>query len=115
MSQIQKNRGRDRSKVRCFNCQILGHFDAKCRKLHCNRELGPEANLAQTHDDEPTLLTFKCEKEIRVKLLLTEGNVVPRLNLNEGKKAMSFIWYLDNGTRNHMTCPHLEFWNWMNA
>lgn len=55
---------RDKSRVRCFNCQGFGHYAAECKKPKKERETKPkkeretksEANLVQVQDDEPTLV-----------------------------------------------------------
>lgn len=62
-----KNRGRDKSKVRCYNCQIYGHYAADYRKPRRVKESRQEANMAQVEDDEPALLLAKHDKEDRIK------------------------------------------------
>ena len=69
----------DRSKVRCFNCQGLGHFAAECRKPRRDREMGKEVNLSQIQGDEPALLVAEIENEDKVSILVKEGNVFPKL------------------------------------
>lgn len=52
-----KNYGvRDKSKVRCFNCQLYGHFAAECRKPKRPRENKQEALMAKIEEDDPLLL-----------------------------------------------------------
>lgn len=36
---------RDKSKIRCFNCKVLGHYASECRKARRGREQKQEANL----------------------------------------------------------------------
>ena len=62
-----KNRGRDKSKVRCYNCQIYGHYAADYRKPRRVKESRQEANMAQVEDDELALLLAKHDKEDRIK------------------------------------------------
>ena len=111
----QKNRGtnsyqwvKDKSRVRCFNCQGQGHFAAECRKPKRDKEQKTEINLAQI-DDEPALLLTECDTENKSTLLLNEGNVVPRLDRNKKKEIESNVWYLDNGASNHMTGQRSNF------
>lgn len=104
--------GRDMSNVRCWNCQTYGHYASECRKprqaYSSEKEKGPEINLTQMQDDEPALLMVKCEEK-GVKLLLNEGDMVPRLNQNGKKKVESNVWYLDNGASNHMIGQQSNF------
>ncbi|XP_074337613.1 uncharacterized protein LOC141674807 [Apium graveolens] len=69
----------DRSKVRCFNCQGLGHFAVECRKPRRDREMGKEVNLSQIQGDEPALLVAEIENKEKVSMLVNEGNVFPKL------------------------------------
>ncbi|XP_074323633.1 uncharacterized protein LOC141660538 [Apium graveolens] len=53
----KKWKGRlDKSKIKCFNCNIYGHFASECDKPRRKKEYCQEANLAHFHDDEPSLL-----------------------------------------------------------
>ena len=97
---------RDRSKVRCFSCDVYGHFVAECRKpkREHEKEQKTEVNLTQVHDEEPVLLmvervTKTNDKEI---ILLNEADVTPPLSQSGIKQENSDIWYLDNGASNHM-------------
>ncbi|XP_074378549.1 uncharacterized protein LOC141720091 [Apium graveolens] len=64
VSHAQKNRGkdgsrwnRDKSRVRCYNCQAYGHFATDCRRSKRDKEIKVgEVNIAQVDDDEPALL-----------------------------------------------------------
>lgn len=102
---------RDRSKLRCFNCQGHGHFAAECRKPRRERDkeqkVETEVNLTHVQDDEPALLMLECGKEMKTKLLLNEEDMRPRLNA--GKQEESNMWYLDNGASNHMTGSRSKF------
>lgn len=35
---LRSRGGRNKSKVKCYNCNIYGHFTAECRQPKCNRE-----------------------------------------------------------------------------
>lgn len=101
---------RDKSQVKCFNCNIYGHYAAECRKPS-RREKGnrvEEVNISQTQDEEPALLMAKCEGKGDGVILLNETNTVAKLGSNEDRKD-SNIWYLDNGASNHMTGLRSKF------
>ncbi|PWA65463.1 zinc finger, CCHC-type [Artemisia annua] len=51
---------RDKSNVKCFKCNELGHFSNECPKWENKKD---EANLIQYEDDEPTLLYTSCKDE----------------------------------------------------
>lgn len=100
--------GRDKSKVRCFNCQLLGHFAAECRKPRRVKETQQEAYMAKIEDDEPALLLANHVKEENGKVLLNEEGLNPKL-AKDNKVVESNVWYLDNGASNHMTGVRSKF------
>ncbi|XP_074324334.1 uncharacterized protein LOC141661248 [Apium graveolens] len=104
------NRGtRDRSHVRCFNCNILGHFAADCRKSRRDKESKEEANIVEI-PDEPALLLTECEGKGENMMLLNKEKVTLKLVQDgEGKRIESNLWYLDNGANNHMTGERKKF------
>ena len=58
-SQNQRTRGnyfRDKSKIRCYNCNTLGHYASECSKSRREREKRQEVNVAVVEHDEPALL-----------------------------------------------------------
>lgn len=93
--------GQDKSNIKCFNCNIYGHYASECRKPRRERKPKQEINL--THDDEPTLLIVETRK-----LLLNE-DVVPKLSQESRANSESNLWYLDNGASNHMTGQRSKF------
>lgn len=102
--------GRDRSRLRCFNCFGYGHFAADCKKPKKTREVRQEANMVQIEDEESALLLAKHTEENKNLVLLNEKEVVPRLNHKGDKKGVeSSVWYLDNGASNHMTGDKAKF------
>lgn len=94
----------DKSKIRCFNCNIYGQFASECRKPKRGREQRQEANLSKIDDDEPALLMVKHEIGDEKLLVLDESKVKPSLASNPGGNQInSNLWYLDNGASNDMT------------
>ncbi|XP_074352038.1 uncharacterized protein LOC141691198 [Apium graveolens] len=99
----------DRSKVRCFNCQAYGHFTSKCRKPRRDREVQKEANLTLIQEDEPALVIAEVGHKKIVSMLLKEDSVVPKLRTSNEERRESQVWYLDNGTDNHITGAREKF------
>lgn len=50
------NPGRDRSKVKCFNCNVYGHYTSEYHKPRREKEVNKEVNLSQIQEDVPALL-----------------------------------------------------------
>ncbi|XP_074355869.1 uncharacterized protein LOC141695529 [Apium graveolens] len=107
----QRGRGsRDKSQVRCFNCGIMGHYAAECRKPRRGREMKPEVNIAAIEDDGPALLLAKLEQREEDLVLLNEGEAITKLMSKGYRKAgESNIWYLGNGASNHMMGDETKF------
>ncbi|XP_074361014.1 uncharacterized protein LOC141701222 [Apium graveolens] len=58
-SRNQRPRGgsfRDKSRIKCYNCNTTGHYAAECDKPATGKRERQEVNLAQIEDDEPALL-----------------------------------------------------------
>ncbi|XP_074362779.1 uncharacterized protein LOC141703067 [Apium graveolens] len=87
----------DRSKVKRFNCGVYGHFAAEYRKPKKDKVHRGEVNLAQTTDDELSLLMAMSNEITNGVILLSEG---PNSNT---KEVVDSMWYLENGASNHMT------------
>ncbi|XP_074336117.1 uncharacterized protein LOC141673281 [Apium graveolens] len=74
--------GRDRTRVRCFNCSGYGHYATECRKPRRDKELKEEVNFTKIQDDEPALLLLEKEEQA---MLLNEEKIVPKLNKNKAE------------------------------
>ncbi|CAH9074982.1 unnamed protein product [Cuscuta epithymum] len=98
---------RDKSKIKCFNCDIYGHYASECRKPRRSRD--DEVHFTQTQDEEPALLLSEQEKRTSDMVLLNEGKVVPKLRDGATSHGESDVWYLDNGASNHMTGQRSKF------
>ncbi|CAM8994711.1 unnamed protein product [Rhodiola kirilowii] len=90
--------GRDKSKVKCYNCNIFGHFASECRKPRKKHE---EANLISAQEDEPTLLMAIYEEKCNMA-----SSDDAKLSTDNKE---SNLWYLDNGASNHMTGVKTNF------
>lgn len=81
-----RGRGRDKSTVKCYNCNIYGHYASECRKPKKNRDTKQETNMIMVDDDEPALLLAKHDKEEPELKLLHEERVVSSLLPKTGGK-----------------------------
>ncbi|KAD7117216.1 hypothetical protein E3N88_04484 [Mikania micrantha] len=92
-----QNRNRDKSNVRCYNCQTYGHFAWECPKPQQNQEAN--LNKVENHGNAQgqTLMMATVDDEV----FLNEEKVHPKVYANDTHD--SSIWYLDNGASNHMT------------
>ena len=81
---------KDYSQIECFNCHKKGHFASVCPDKKDDQEL----NQAETEVADAALYMHEV-------VFLNEEKVIPKTY--EASKKEEGIWYLDNGTSNHMT------------
>ncbi|KAJ0500497.1 putative RNA-directed DNA polymerase [Helianthus annuus] len=91
-------RPKDKSHIKCFECNNLGHYASECKQ---GKKHDEEVNLAQEQEDEATLLLSVCGEETLNMVLLNEEKVVP--SRYQEPNTSKHMWYLDNGASNHMT------------
>ncbi|XP_058771127.1 uncharacterized protein LOC131644592 [Vicia villosa] len=113
-SNARGGKPRDMSKIQCWKCKKLGHFQAKCGAKHLETK-GDEAKVArQEVDDEATLLMMitdecdgmtevldsSCSSAEKATVLSSEQNVM--ISVRDGTEGKE-EWYLDSGCSTHMT------------
>ncbi|XP_057432888.1 uncharacterized protein LOC130725700 [Lotus japonicus] len=104
----------DRKKLRCFNCQKIGHFSSECKATpvlddqHEKRHKD-EANMAKEDEDDehPLLLMATTDQETCNSLMVpTDQEPYNSLMMNTDQVSCNsekWKWYIDSGCSNHMT------------
>jgi GAG-pre-integrase domain/Zinc knuckle len=87
----------DKSKIKCFNCSIYGHFASECRKPKKEN-----VNLIEK-EEESVLLMHELMNTQEVKCdIETINEKFEELCMGAKVKTEEKIWYLDLGASNHM-------------
>lgn len=74
----------DKKKVKCYNCQKLGHYAKECWKCEgAKNKPKKRANLAQEEESDSELVMLMAKTE--------EGS------------SENDVWYLDSGFSTHIT------------
>jgi len=105
--------GTPRRKGRCRNCGIYGHWKEDCKKPP-RRERKEEAHVAQTDNENPSLLLATASAvHVDKELWTADVQKLPKsqgvVHLNEKKVCLldrdedQDVWVLDTGASNHMT------------
>ncbi|KAL8109610.1 hypothetical protein AgCh_025644 [Apium graveolens] len=82
---------RDKSRIRCYNCHIYGHYAVECRKPKREREARQEALMVQMEEKEPALLLEKHDNKCE-EVMLNQRGVKPKVMTDErGIKASSNV------------------------
>ncbi|KAJ0588373.1 putative RNA-directed DNA polymerase [Helianthus annuus] len=89
---------KDRSKIRCFRCDELGHFSSDCSTRKKDEDEEEENNLIQRV--EPVLYLQTHFQETN-DVFLDEERIIPRMYASSPSELNT--WFLDNGASNHMT------------
>ncbi|XP_058783965.1 uncharacterized protein LOC131658716 [Vicia villosa] len=120
-SNARGGKPKDMSKIQCWKCKKLGHFQAKCGAKQLESK-GDEAKVArQEVDNEATLLMMitdecdgmtevldsscksresSCSSAENTTILSSEQNVM--ISVRDGTQGNE-EWYLDSGCSTHMT------------
>nr|GEW97861.1 zinc finger, CCHC-type [Tanacetum cinerariifolium] len=89
---------RDKSHIKCFECQEFGHFALECRN---KKKPEQEVHLMREMEEDTLLLCVKGE-HLPSMVMLNENKVFPKLHESRNSSNRD-MWYLDNGASNHMT------------
>uniref|UniRef100_A0ACD5U6F7 Uncharacterized protein n=1 Tax=Avena sativa TaxID=4498 RepID=A0ACD5U6F7_AVESA len=104
------NGERDMSLVKCYNCNVMGHYSKQCPEPR--RERKGRANLAQGQEEQEQALLMARLGECWVGaqnngpvelVLLNEKR--SKATATEGAGRCDTKWFLDSGASNHM-CGH---------
>lgn len=89
----------DKSKIKCFNCSVYGHFASECRKPRKERAL-----IAEKEDEEePVLLMHQVVTGEEEECIETSAVQIGELHLGTQQNHVDKCWFLDSGASNHMT------------
>ena len=96
---------RDKSHIRCFNCNEMGHYSTQCRV-----KKNEVAHLTHADNIEPTLLVAISEEIPPINvIMLNEMKMTPEIREAKNDKTSRDTWFLDNGASNHMTGDKEKF------
>ena len=82
----------EKSKIKCYNCQKMGHFADECHAEKKKKGKDEKANLVEESEEELALM------------ILSDGKFSERLLQGNGDDVNCDLWYLDIGASSHMTC-----------
>ncbi|XP_038888718.1 uncharacterized protein LOC120078515 [Benincasa hispida] len=111
------NGTRDKSHIKCFTCNKMGHYASECR----GKGRDDEAHLTCATDEEPDLRMAVSQEGTRTRrdqedaVLLSKERLLPKMHRNDKNGENNDVWYLDNGASNHMIDIMRSSKNWMKA
>ena len=85
----------DKSRIKCFNCSVYGHFASECRKPMKER-----VNLVEEEEEEEEEPVLLMNEIVSIE---TGTEISEALLLRAKVKSEENVWYLDSGASNHMT------------
>ena len=109
----------DRSKFKCFNCGLAGHFSSECRKPRAEKEKSSSDNVdykkkyfdllnqkgrAFISEEKDWAAGDDSDDEQLVNLaLMALGDETDSPTPSSGQGAKKNLWYVDSGCSRHMT------------
>ena len=81
----------DKCKIKCYNCQKMGHFADECHAKKKKKGKDEKMNIVDESKEESALMILS-DSEFSEQLL--QGN---------GEEVNCELWYLDTGASSHMT------------
>ena len=81
----------DKSKIKCYNCQRMGHFANECHSKKKKKGKDEKVNLVEESEEESALM------------ILSDSEFSERLLQGNGEDVNCDLWYLDTGASSHMT------------
>ncbi|XP_047335716.1 uncharacterized protein LOC124939273 [Impatiens glandulifera] len=96
---------RDKSHIRCFNCNEMGHYSTQCRA-----KKNEVSHLTHRNNVEPALLMAISEEIPSINVvMLNEMKLTPEILEAKNDETSRDAWFLDNGASNHMTGDKEKF------
>lgn len=99
------NGGRDASRITCYKCDKVGHFVAQCPDRLLKLQEAQENDNTSTQEADELMMH-------EVVFLNEKNDLQEKYKTNTGEENM---WYLDNGSSNHMTGDRRYFSSINNA
>eukprot|EP00253_Pinus_taeda_P016481 PITA_16481 len=101
----QSNTQKDYSKVKCWNCQKMGHYAVVCPEK--KKKKGKNQRVAASAEVEDFAVCFDREFGFTAYESSSAGSPATQVQREHAfpsiNRASSGIWYVDNGASRHMT------------
>ncbi|XP_047309826.1 uncharacterized protein LOC124913276 [Impatiens glandulifera] len=96
---------RDKSHIRCFNCNEMRHYSTQCRA-----KKNEVSHLTYADNVEPALLMAISEEIPPINVvMLNEMKLTPEIIEAKNDETSRDAWFLENGASNHMTGDKEKF------